>query len=104
MTVRVTWNKKLDVRNVGVAIYKANGEYVFGTNTILDKVSLQGNSIDYKIDSLDIGNGVYNFKAGLFGKTDKEVLGYLSKGPDFVVETKTHKWEGVTYIPHSWGT
>lgn len=102
-TIRMSW-KRNEVRNVGIAIMKQSGEYVFGPNTYQEGFKLNGSkTVDYQV-ALDIGAGQYYLKAGLFGETDEEVLEFLDEGPSIMVEPREDApaWGGITYLKHDW--
>ncbi len=103
MRIRLSWQRQ-GIQNVGVAIMKQSGEYIYGPNTYRDKIKLKKgkNSLDYIVD-LNIGPGDYYLKAGLFGSTDSEVLEFIDEGPSFIIETKKPLgWGGVTELQHGW--
>lgn len=99
----IEWDKDLvGVKNVGVAVVSRDGSYVFGANTIVDKVSIKPdtNSIKYSI-SLNLGGGTYIIKAAVFGETDSDTIFFNDTGITIhVKDTKT--WGGVTYLDHEW--
>lgn len=102
--VRLEWPKiEAEVRGVGVAILKQNGEYVFGANTFLDKFPIgKKNKIDYKL-KLDIGEGTYIIKSALFGKNDSEIVEYDDQGMKFMIkQNKEISWEGMVNLDHEW--
>jgi ABC-type glutathione transport system ATPase component len=102
LSVKLSWPKELNVKNAGVAIYKQSGEYIFGANTIYDKITLRGNSLDYKV-SLTFGAGRYFVVAGLFGETDKETIEFVSAGPSFSLKAQEKaRWEGLVNLNHKW--
>lgn len=91
------------VKNLGVAVYGNAGEYIFGANTLLDKVSL-GNKkeLTYNLRAL-LGAGNYHFKIGLFGQTDKDIIEFIDDGPGFTIKKDSKlKWEGLTALEHGW--
>jgi ABC-2 type transport system ATP-binding protein len=93
------------VKHAGVAIYKRSGEYVFGPNTYKEKIKIpKGNKLYYRV-KLNISPGEYYLKAGLFEDTDREILEFVDQGPVIIVEPAkgNSAWEGLTYLPHSWG-
>ncbi len=103
--IRLSWEQS-GVKHAGVTIMKQSGEYIFGTNTYGDKKVLLGTSKDiYYAVRLGLGPGEYFLKAGLSGKTDKEVLGFVEEGPSIIVEMPEEKtqWGGVAFLPHAWG-
>lgn len=97
------WDKNDAVKNVGAALVKDTGEFVFATNTILDNYTIKGNSVQYSIEC-NLVPGKYSFAVGLFGETDIDVITYTQ---DFVTITvkpanNKHNWDGLTKLNHSW--
>ena len=101
----VDWsNSRQAVENIGVAVYGNAGEYIFGANTILDKIAVKGTQATYSLKAA-LGPGNYHFKIGMFGKTDREVIEFIDDGPEFTIrKDSTLKWEGVTPLEHTWET
>lgn len=103
MTVRLTWTKP-NVESAGVAIMRQSGEYVFGPNTYLDKWKLKRkNELAYEV-TLNLGIGNYFIKAGIFGKSDKDVIDFEEKGPVFTINRnyKDSRWGGLTKLDYKW--
>ena len=103
--IHLSWERS-GVKHAGVTIMKQSGEYIFGTNTYGDNKILRGGSKDiYYALRLSVGPGEYFLKAGLSGKTDKEVLGFVEEGPSIIVEMPKDEtqWGGVAFLPHAWG-
>lgn len=104
MHVRLSWPQD-KVQSVGVAIIKKSGEYVFGPNTFQDKVKLKEDQkyFDYFV-KLDIGEGDYFIKSGLFGKNDADRIDFQEKGPEFTVnrDSSSNRWGGLAKLRYSW--
>lgn len=103
-TVSLEWEKSSKVEGVGIAILKQSGEYIFGTNTFLDNISVSGRKrIDYDID-LNLGPGTFVIKAAVFGKDDSEVIKFIDDGPKFIMEEPPDglKWGGLVHLNHRW--
>ncbi|MBW3569323.1 ABC transporter ATP-binding protein [Candidatus Parcubacteria bacterium] len=99
--LKLSW-KNPEVKNIGVALIRQTGEYVFGANTILDNFDITDNNIGYNI-KLDIGEGNYMFKIGFFGKDDSEKLEFIDEGPAVVIDSDTvQKWGGIVKLDHKW--
>lgn len=99
--LKVSW-KDESIKNVGIALLKQTGEYVFGANTILDRYKVKGKSITYNL-KMDIGPGDYLFKVGLFGETETEAIDFVDDGPSITIQPPQDlNWEGVTKLSHSW--
>lgn len=93
---------KVPVRNVGVAIYKNSGEYVFGTNTIIEKLTLTNKHKAVYTVKAALGVGNYHFRIGLFGKTDRDIVFFMDDGPQFAVKDKSLQWQGIVQLEHNW--
>jgi ABC-2 type transport system ATP-binding protein len=98
----VTWTKHADAKNVGLAIYSENGQYMYGTNTIIDSVKVKGSSIDYEV-TLPLGNGGYYAQVGIFGETDSHKVYFVEKALDFRV-LNDELWQGAVKLNHKWVT
>lgn len=102
--VKVNWTAyKGKVKNVGVAVYKNTGEYIFGTNTVVDKFDIKDAvSLEYEFQT-QLGAGNYHLKIGLFGKSDKDIIEFIDEGPQFTVKKPLNqKWEGLIDLEHDW--
>lgn len=104
MTVSLKW-KREGVKNVGVAIFRENGEFVFGPNSYQDKTSIPFNNEASYTVRLNLNEGGYFLKAALMGETDNSVLSFVEEGPHFEISKQYEKpkWGGVTNLEHSWG-
>lgn len=103
MTVRLKWDEA-NVHNSGVAIFRDNGEYVFGPNTYQDKYKqMSANQIEYSV-KLNLNSGGYFVKAGLMGERDTDTVSFIEEGPHFVVKRDYQhgRWGGVTQLDHKW--
>jgi len=103
MVVELSW-KKPDVRHIGLAIFRANGEYVFGPNTYQDSYSLKdSNKATYTVD-LNLNEGEYFLKAATMGENDNNIIEFIEEGPHFKVtrDYDSGRWGGVTKLDHEW--
>jgi len=103
MTVEVSWTNS-DVKNIGVAIFKSNGDYVYGTNTYIEKIELSKNKkMSYEVD-LNVAEGSYFLKAALFGENDAIRIEFEEHGTGFVVnrEKNDYRWGGITKLTSRW--
>lgn len=86
LTVVIRWPEGTEgVKNLGVAIHKNSGEYIFGDNTFKLDFIPKTNTATYKV-KLDIGPGTYYLVAGLFGDKQGDVIEFLPRGPEFMVK------------------
>ena len=103
MTVELSWQQK-GVKHVGVAIFRENGEYVYGPNTYQEKTSaIKDQSARYTV-KLNLNEGRYFIKAGLMGANDTKVIAFIEEGPFFSVQRDYGhgRWGGVTKLDHTW--
>ncbi|MEI6088681.1 MAG: ABC transporter ATP-binding protein [Bacteroidota bacterium] len=104
MTIRLSWpsgNKK--ILNAGISIVKLSGEYIFGTNTNNEKYKLEKkDNIQFEV-SLDIGPGKYFIMAGLFGTSDRNMIEFTDRGPEFmIIDSQDPNVLGITRLNHRW--
>jgi len=103
MHVKLQWDQD-GVENVGVAILRQSGEYIFGPNTYLDEYVLkEKNTVTYKV-KLNVSEGEYFLKAGLFGHNDSLRIDFEDNGPTFVVNRDKNdtRWGGFTKLDYEW--
>ena len=103
MTVDLSWQQK-GVKHVGVAIFRENGEYVYGPNTYQEKTSaIKDQTARYTV-KLNLNEGRYFIKAGLMGANDTKVISFIEEGPFFSVQRDYGhgRWGGVTKLDHTW--
>ena len=87
-----------------VAIFRENGEYVFGPNTYQDQYKIKHkNKAEYTV-KLNLNEGDYFIKAGLTGKRDIDTIAFIEEGPHFSVQRdyESGRWGGVTKLDHTW--
>lgn len=104
MLVRLSWTDER-VESGGVAILKKSGENIFAPNTYQEKYKFPkgARALEYEV-TLNIAQGDYYLKAGLFGESDAHIVAFDDNGPAFIVEPKDGKqgWNGLTHLDHEW--
>lgn len=96
-----------NIKHVGVSLIRRDGTYVYGTNTYQEGCEPLLHSqrhMRYSV-KLNLSPGDYFIKAGLFGKTDGEIIDFEEEGPMITVnrDYKMSRWGGLTYLEHEWG-
>lgn len=101
--VALKWPETLNVDTAGIAIYSSTGEYVYGTNTKLDNITLgDSNKLVYSA-KLDLGSGNYYLMAGVFKGENHDIVDFISSGPSFVIgDNKDIVGEGLVRLKHDW--
>jgi ABC-2 type transport system ATP-binding protein len=103
MTVKMSWEYE-GVKSGGVAIYREDGQYIFGPNTYQDKYILKDTkSLTYSVN-LNLNEGRYFLKAGLSGKNDLDWIAFVDEGPIFTVERDYDhgRWGGFGKLEYEW--
>lgn len=101
--VHLKW-KSTGVKHVGVAVFRKNGTYMHGTNTYIEHGTIpRSNDIVYKVN-LNLFEGDYFLKVGLFGKDDQDKIEFEERGPNFTIsrDKSDYRWEGVTKLKSEW--
>jgi ABC-type polysaccharide/polyol phosphate transport system ATPase subunit len=97
-------NPRREPLNAGVAIYRDDGLYCFGTNTVVAHAAVPADAelvlnLDYKC--MDIQHGTYWLTAGLFGARLGVVYEMRERLYSFHV-AQGDGFEGVVYMHHQW--
>lgn len=107
MSIRVhfnnnTPNKKL---NFGVAIFNQEGNYIFGINTIIDKIdtnhSLKLGYFQVNYKNIPLKTNTYYVKVGIFGGNDRVIYDFLDKSNTFRVFSFS-KNHGLIELDYEW--
>lgn len=96
----VTWTENSKAKNVGLALFTRSGEYVYGTNTIIDNISIAENKVRYELE-LNLGAGDYYLQVGVFGKNDSDLI-YFSERAKVIKIINDDQWQGLTKLKHEW--
>ena len=102
--VRIKW-KNNKVRNIGVAVMRRDGQYVFGVNTFQEqiKIDVAKKTLIYEFEA-NLSQGDYFVKVGLFGENDALKIQFVENGPLFTVkyDYSNKGWGGFGYLEHAW--
>jgi ABC-2 type transport system ATP-binding protein len=86
INIHTKWKNNLAVENIGLAIFRNDGVYCFGTNTILDKHVITKNRVSLNLTGINLARGTYIVKVGLFGKTDRSPVEFVEDAVTFIIE------------------
>jgi len=103
MTAQIEWEYD-NVHFAGVAIYREDGQYIFGPNTYQDKFALKDSKqLSYSV-KLNLAEGRYFVKAGLADKSDVDWVAFVDEGPTFTVERDYNhgRWGGFGKLEYRW--
>jgi hypothetical protein len=90
--------------NLGVAIYRSDGLYCFGTNTFISKTPpppADHVAVEVHFSKVDLLKGSYNFLVGIFGESVTTVYEMKDHAYEFRVDQRDN-YDGAVYLPHSW--
>jgi ABC-2 type transport system ATP-binding protein len=100
VTIPISWKHTNKTKNVGVAIFNDSGQYIFGTNTIIDKVSVSNSSINYTFNA-DLGSGGFYAQVGVYGENDSQIAYFAERAISFRVKNNDG-WQGSAKLKHNW--
>jgi len=107
ISVRVYFkqNKKVEVLNFGVAIFNQENNYIFGINTVIDKIDTQNyikdGFFEVRYKAVPLKNNSYYIKAGIFGENDNIIYDFLNKSNLFKIVSKS-KNQGSVELAYDW--
>ena len=88
----------------GVSLTKADGTHVFGTNTHLDGLTLEGlpetGRVELVLERQDLTNGLYHLDAAVHSRAG-EPYDYWTKAASFTVRSDL-EYDGIYRPPHTW--
>ncbi|HEX8974747.1 MAG TPA: Wzt carbohydrate-binding domain-containing protein, partial [Patescibacteria group bacterium] len=107
MSVRVYFklNKPIEKLNFGVALFDQENNYIFGINTVLDKIDTKKYinkeyfQVDYK--NIPLKRNSYFIKAGIFGESDSQIHDFMNKSETFEVFS-INKNQGLFELNYKW--
>jgi len=98
-------NKKIVDFNFGIAIFNQENDYMFGVNTILDKIEtnkyIKNGYFQVDYAKIPLKTNAYFVKAGIFGKNDAIAYDFIDKSAPFKVVSKS-KNQGLVEIEYKW--
>ena len=100
LQVHLSWKQDERIKNAGVAIFRDDGQYMFGTNTIIDKKSVGKDGVVYEFMA-NMGGAHYFVQSALFGASEEDRVYSIYDGPNFSVSTPP-TWQGAIYLDHEW--
>ncbi len=103
MKIKISWPEQLSsVKNLGLAIHKNSGEYMFGDNTLDKDIDVSKRVVTYKV-KLALGPGKYHLVAGLFGETARDTIDFEHHGPEFIIKMNPNdKFQGLVRLKGDW--
>ena len=103
--IKIVNDNKRNNLNFGVAIFSKDGNYVYGTNTLIDPpdqyLSLKDNIVTIQYESLPLQKGRYYLDVAIFGDSDREVLDFSSRIYNFFVHS-SHPAQGIVNLNSEW--
>jgi len=101
LSINIKWDSS-EIHNIGVALIKNSGEYIYGPNTIADGIDVsESRRVSYKL-KLDVREGTYKLLLAFFGQTAQERLYMLEKNLNIEVKNENQNWSGLVKLKHEW--
>jgi hypothetical protein len=98
-------NKSAKILNFGLAIFNQEGVYISGVNTFLDKIDttkyIKNGYFDVLYHSINLGEGTYYIKSGIWGKDIGHLIDFLTKSNSFKVFKKNRN-DGIFHLEYIW--
>ena len=105
--IRFRTNRALPTPVFGVALYRNDGTYVYGSNTHVDGYDLpeldRDGMLSLRYESLELLNGTYLLTVAIFGSTLEHAgpMDFREKAYRFRVVSKSLE-QGLIRLPHEW--
>ncbi len=105
LTVRLAVKDPAETQfQLGVAIYRSDGFYCFGTNTDLDEIELgrqPNQTAELTFKEIRLQRGTYYLTIGLFGSDVKTIYEMRERAIEFFID-QDDGYEGLAFLPHAW--
>jgi lipopolysaccharide transport system ATP-binding protein len=90
--------------NVGVGIYKDDGAYVLGCNTLMDKYKIVGDRVSIEFKDIPLLKGGYYINVVCFGKFEEKYYDFKAKYKSFQVYPSGDSvlYRGMVKLVHEW--
>ncbi|MFO0862175.1 MAG: ABC transporter ATP-binding protein [Candidatus Saccharibacteria bacterium] len=99
--VTVEWKKNPEIQNIGIAIFRNDGTYCFGTNTQIDNFKVNDSKVQLEYENLNLAQGTYLLKISFFNKNDKLPIEFIDNAVQFKIKDET-KQQGIIRVKSSW--
>lgn len=94
-----------DAFNFGIGLYNSEGNYIFGINTIIDKINtdkyVRDGFVQLDLKDLSLSANSYYVLTGIGGNDFNTMYAFLPKSQIFKIVSK-NKNEGITRLNYSW--
>lgn len=106
LTIHVDYTAKRELKDavIGLAIYRSDGTYIYGTNTLIDTSQAvmlrEQGTIDLQVRSLPVANGTYSIDLALH-RPDGFNYDFWRDICRIHIADKAQT-PGVIYLPHEW--
>ena len=102
-SIRIKWRHNKDIQNVGIAIFREDGTYCFGTNTQIDKFDISKDEAALNYSGPSLAPGKYSIKVNAFGLSDMHPIEFVDDAGTFNIVGST-PWAGIVNIDTKWSS
>lgn len=99
--IDVKWKPNNAIQNIGVAIFREDGTYCYGTNTLIDNYKIINNQIKLKLNRPPLAPGRYSVKINAFGLSDQHPVEFVDEACSFNIVGATSR-QGIVSIISDW--
>jgi hypothetical protein len=107
MSIRIYFKKKKDIPaiNFGIALFNQENNYIFGINTIIDKIDAK-KYIErgyFQVDYADtpLKTNTYFIRSAIFGENDSIAYDFLERSKTFKVVSRNEN-QGLVELDYKW--
>lgn len=99
-------NRAVNPINVGVGIYKDNGSYVLGYNTLMDDHKVKNDFVEIEFKNPPLLKGSYYLNVVCFGDMEERYYDFKDKIKTFQIfpDLETSRYRGMININHRWSS
>jgi len=104
--IHLTHNKKVNILNVVVGLYKDTGEYIIAVGTDMDNFTLPPTTKEVNLEfrNVNLFSGKYYINIAIFGKKENNPYYWQGKVAVFELDRigNVNKYRGLIYLNHKW--
>ncbi|NIM46569.1 MAG: ATP-binding cassette domain-containing protein [Candidatus Aenigmarchaeota archaeon] len=90
--------------NIGIGIYKDDGSYILGYNTLMDSYKIKRNFAEVQFNNFPLLKGAYYINVVCFGEMEERYYDFKDKIKTFQIfpTAETSRYRGVVNVNHRW--
>ncbi len=102
INVNLNIAKDKNIKNVGVAIFRNDGTYCYGTNTLIDNFDISNSEeVTLKIKKPNLSRGKYYINVNAFSTTDQFPIEFIEEAYNFNIKDSSRR-QGLQMLDSNW--